>query len=62
MKADCKGCIWPDACDDNYCGVILQKDDQICPCATCLVKMVCDNICDEWVAYDLYVNGDQVRG
>ncbi len=50
MKAECKGCT-TNSIEGKYCTVQLKMGDRICPCESCLIKMVCENACDEWMAY-----------
>ena len=43
----CEGCLYY----DENCGTIPQIDNSVCPCVSCLVKMVCTHTCDEWLNY-----------
>lgn len=47
----CKGCdIYP-----SYCSIRDAKEEDKCPCSSCIVKMVCSELCDEWSKlYDTY--------
>jgi hypothetical protein len=49
---DCKGC--------SYRATAIQcfkTEDTDCPCAVCIVKMMCDRSCDEWD--DWYINREK---
>ena len=49
-KVNCEGCLHFQ--EPNFpCGVPFQKFNHICPCATCLVKMVCKSECPEFIWY-----------
>ena len=55
----CKGCLASSSlCQytDNY-----GKNDGRCPCTYCLVKMICQNVCNEFNKYTTYymsINGE----
>jgi hypothetical protein len=52
FKENCSGCL-P---ENNPCGVLLRFQDiltayDVCPCSTCIVKVMCGRTCD---AYDVF--------
>jgi len=53
-NGECKGCKTYNMIDSKSCalGVLpcISKTEQ-CPCRTCLVKVVCDKTCEEFVIY-----------
>ena len=57
-EVNCKGCLHFED-QTKACGVALHKYDTTCPCATCLVKMVCDSECPEFIWFYGYVNQDR---
>ncbi len=52
MKHTCKGCFVKDRCYKNYklgsLRVYYENREGNCPCIKCLVKMVCDSICQDY--------------
>jgi len=50
-KADCKGCRSYLSKCNCACGVDFQRNEEICPCSTCLVKRICISGCEDWNAY-----------
>lgn len=38
---------------DDWCNIKARKGKHICPCSTCLIKMICDELCDE---IEYYIN------
>ncbi len=52
----CKGCI--SYAGECTCGIEYQIASQICPCASCMVKMICDATCGEWMKYYLLMEND----
>ena len=49
---ECKGCLALDS--DGVCTNDLDQDmpeDDICPCFNCLVKVICQNECKEFLDY-----------
>ena len=60
--ANCNGCITFNG-DGQFCAVQLKCEGELCPCAVCLTKSICDEeTCDEWFDYDMIVNKDRPRG
>lgn len=50
--SECKGCKTYD--EKGYCrfGVIQNiENTDGCPCRTCLIKVICNNLCDEFINY-----------
>jgi hypothetical protein len=45
----CKGC------SSLICDLPPKTDEHQCPCVECLVKMICDDVCDEYLKYERYV-------
>lgn len=58
MKKDyeeCKGCDTTDMeIHDSHC--MWNNKDSICPCGTCLVKIMCNTICDTLEEYRYKMN------
>lgn len=53
-EVDCKGCLHFE--DPTIsCKVIPRKHEAVCPCAKCLVKMVCNSECPEYIWYYGYI-------
>ena len=48
--------------EPSDCPVEYQRKGYMCPCAVCLMKSICEDTCDEWYAYDHYINKDKPRG
>jgi len=44
----CKGCPVKDRC--NY-----TEYSTLCPCRICLVKMICNNVCNEHIDFQIHV-------
>jgi len=52
LKDDqCKGCL--SNRHDDPCGFSDDSDSGSCPCTTCLVKVMCNYVCDELSKYSL---------
>ncbi len=41
---DCKGCNTTDTCE-------YMEDDDICPCQQCIIKVICDMMCDDYLKF-----------
>ena len=51
MNEECKGCF---SIENAQCVMGADEIASECPCATCLVKMVCTVGCDLYKAFDEY--------
>ena len=55
IKEGCEGCSAKGGCDIDYVDEGLHDDELFinsmrnCPCKICLLKMICINICDEYM-------------
>ena len=60
MSISRKLCIGCDTYKNNVCLVeptIIRKGiKKMCPCRTCLVKVMCDNTCKEYKEYIIHMN------
>jgi hypothetical protein len=45
IKNDCRGCHL----SLSYCSLIKFGMDYLCECKTCLVKVMCDTICQKFI-------------
>lgn len=43
----CKGCAWRKACEGPFIQS-LGLLREICPCAECIIKSMCKEICEKW--------------
>lgn len=67
MESECKGCKSYD--EKEYCrfGIIQNiENTKGCPCRTCLIKVVCNDLCDEFLEYkrlsrDIYSLGHVMK-
>lgn len=52
LMKECKGCqaLDSDNCCTNGLDQNMPKDDQ-CPCFNCIVKVICQEECDEFLTY-----------
>lgn len=54
-KDVCKGCrLYENIDEDNKCRIPHKKNGHICPCSICLVKGVCEDVCDLIAKYNAY--------
>ncbi len=45
----CEGCLLYS--EYHHCGIMPTFDNEDCPCLTCIIKMVCRQICPELTQY-----------
>lgn len=54
MKNECEGCIAYYSEEKKCCrlGVIPCISESLqCPCRTCIIKVICDNTCEDFMNY-----------
>jgi len=51
LMKNCEGCA--SKCDINL-RVFNNKENRICPCTNCLIKMVCEDSCKEYYLFHQY--------
>jgi len=47
IEKDCGGCNWK--CSNRFLSNIKKGDTDGCPCGICIVKMVCQDMCQNWL-------------
>ena len=60
MKSDedlCKGC---NTIIYDGCGLRVKFGDKICPCAECIVKVMCDDACDEFNTFKMEEDKERI--
>ena len=55
--ANCKGCFMQDRHTSSFIRTLTDSD--ICPCSTCLVKVLCEETCE---AYEAFCDSISARG
>ena len=54
----CKGCLTNEYCDDYgndmvECELIKYNGEGECPCTNCIVKPMCEQVCDDFFAFKI---------
>jgi hypothetical protein len=56
----CSGCLSVELIENSpitKCAVLYEKDNRMCPCAQCIIKMMCENPCEDFEKWDIFLNG-----